>query len=113
MRIIQVAHRTLPHIGGIENYVHRLSRDLALSGHLVEVFTTRSDPRNAPSEPGTTTFPTLFSGRRNPIPLGLSRALRRSRADLIHFHSPWYFSTFAPLLRRIATPTVVTVHGAY
>ena len=42
MRILHVSHQYRPAIGGSENYIADLSEQLALRGHTVDVFTSRS-----------------------------------------------------------------------
>lgn len=42
MRLLHVSHQYAPAIGGAERYITDLSEELATRGHLVDVFTTRS-----------------------------------------------------------------------
>lgn len=43
MRIALVSHRILPHRGGIETHVYQVSRELALRGHRVTIFTQHAE----------------------------------------------------------------------
>src|SRR5438093_898257 len=79
MRIGQVAHRYLPSIGGIENYVYRLARDLSQGGHSVEIFTTTPDPSQTPAGVGVHSVNAILPGSTNPIPIGLFKLLRATK----------------------------------
>ncbi len=110
MRIGQVSHRYLPSIGGIENYVYRLSRDLSRRGHEVEIFTTTPSAISSPPGVAVHSVRTIPGFDRNPIPVGLHKQLQLSKLDIVHFHSPWYLTSILPLLHD--TPrAVMTVHG--
>jgi len=112
MRIGQVSHRYLPSIGGIENYVYRLSRDLSRMGHEVEIFT--ATPAAVSSPPGVVvrSVRTVPIFDTNPIPIGLHRQLQVSKLDIIHFHSPWYLTSILPLLHDLPS-AIMTVHGLF
>ncbi|MDE2058817.1 MAG: glycosyltransferase family 4 protein [candidate division NC10 bacterium] len=116
MKVAQICHVYLPHIGGTELHVYNLVRDLARAGHTVEVLTTdmetalSADEINRFPAKRFNAFPVLF---RNPFPVGLARYLTRHRYDLIHVHSPWLWpSIIGSLLKRTAR-LVVTSHGLY
>ena len=113
MKIGQVAHRFLPSIGGIENYVSRLSRDLGAEGDSVTIFTTTDSPAEVGDSVHVRTVPAIFQNSRNPVPLGALELIQEAKLDLVHFHSPWYFTSILPLWRRLDIPVVMTVHGAY
>ena len=113
MKIGQVTHRFLPSIGGIENYVSRLSRDLAAEGDSVTIFTTTDSPAKARDSIRIQTIPSILQKGRNPVPMGELDLIKAAKLDLIHFHSPWYFTSILPLLGHLNIPVVMTVHGAY
>src|SRR5574337_1639890 len=116
MKVAQICHVYLPHIGGTELHVYNLTGDLARAGHTVEVLTTDMETSVSAEEidrfPAKRfkAFPVLF---RNPFPVGLARYLTRHRYDLIHVHSPWLWpSIIGSVLKRTAK-LVVTSHGLY
>src|SRR6266566_5414633 len=113
MKIGQVAHRFVPSIGGIQNYVNRLSRDLSAKGNSVTIFTTTDSPATLGDSIHIRTVRSIFRESRNPLPIGTLRLINEAKLDLIHFHSPWYFTSILPLWRSLNIPVVMTVHGAY
>src|SRR5437867_13443560 len=104
MRIAQVSHKFPPSIGGIENYVHRLSRDLAAEGHLVTVITTSKHPAPLLESIVIRQLPSILSKRRNPIPFRTLSCLQSANLDLVHFHSPCSFISFMTLPRHLDLP---------
>jgi len=112
MRIGQVSHRFRPSVGGIENYAYRLSRDLHARGHEVVVFTTTPADPVLGNQFRHEHIPSLIRSGRNPFPLEIQRRTHEASLDLIHFHSPWYFTSIIPLLKPFEIPVIMTVHGA-
>ena len=117
MDVAQVTHCYRPSIGGIENYVHRLTESARANGHTVTTYTTDLSTRNDDS-PLTTASDVYYcettaSLLRNPLSLELHRRVRSSDHDCYHLHSPWFLSTLsaAHAIPEDA-PVVMTVHGA-
>jgi len=116
MKVAQICHVYLPHIGGIEFHVYNLTGDLVRAGHAVEVLTTDMETALSAEEidrfPAKRfkAFPVLF---RNPFPVGLARYLTRHRYDLIHVHSPWLWPSIIGSLLKSTAKLVVTSHGLY
>jgi len=114
MKIAQVCHTFLPHIGGIELYVYRLARDLFKKGAEVEVITTDWGIEKKESF----SFPVrYFKGSpvllRNPLALGVLFHFWKKDYDIIHLHSVWFWPSFWATLLRKKAKVVVTVHGVY
>lgn len=121
MKILQVSPYFLPHEGGIEKYVFRLSRDLANEGHKVVIFSSMI-PKGAKfyekmSDFEVYRFPTFITPLRNPIPFGLAKKIVRilNTYDLINCHDEHGFTSnivaLVKLLKLTKTPVVLTSHG--
>ncbi|MGW2565737.1 glycosyltransferase family 4 protein [Streptomyces sp. NPDC001537] len=123
LRVLLVSHYYPPHVGGIENVVHREARGLAARGVEVTVLTSagrssvtfedgvrvvRVAAWNGAERRAGVPFP-LFS------PALLTTALRLvRRADAVHIHDCLYLSSWAAGLaaRLTRTPYVLTQHVA-
>jgi glycosyltransferase involved in cell wall biosynthesis len=126
MRVLMVTDFYWPHVGGVEQHVRTLSRELSDRGHAVTVATTRTDglPEiewDGPVEIARlrTTTQGMSSLRHQsrpwapPLPdPGASRALHRiideRRPDVIHGHD-WLARSLLPL-RDGSPPLVTTLH---
>ena len=106
-------HLYRPHLGGIENYVHRLKNSLELRGHEVKVYTSDLSVRGTTErENGVFYCKTSFAPLRNPVSFELIRRLRESRADVYHLHSPWFVWSLFSAHALGERPKVMTVHSA-
>lgn len=113
MKIGQIPHLYLPHLGGIENYVHRLKNSLEKRGHEVTVYTTDLSIRGITDREKNTFYcKTDFVLERNPFSSELFKKLKETHEDVYHLHSPWFFSSLfaAEVLRK--RPKIMTVHSA-
>ena len=128
MRIALLADAYPPRVGGLEQHVQTLGRELARRGHDVRVMTIAAptDPPLADDDGiGVVRIPSLV-GRvpgayeevdrpfAPPAPdpglvLGLGRALRALRPDVVHAHG-WIAHAYPPLKPAIGAPLVVTLH---
>lgn len=125
MRVLIVAHYTLPHVGGVEHLVDMEAQVLAESGH--EVLILASDGTGAGRRP---TYPPQVRVRRVaawhglehlwsvPYPVFSPRLWGIVReavgwADLVHAHGFLFQSTVVALwwARWFAKPTLLTEHG--
>lgn len=115
MKILQVYKDVHPFVcGGIERYVHDLSSFLADRSHEVEVLVAgdRSD-NSVISVSGFTirSIPCVCRILSNPICPGLKGYLKRTSADLIHFHIPLPSAVISWLMAKQNTPYIVTYHS--
>jgi glycosyltransferase involved in cell wall biosynthesis len=128
MRILMLTDLYWPLVGGLEQAVRALGRELTERGHTVAV-ATLAQPGLPPREDdeGVTIFRLsgalqrnagLFSDDRRryaaPAPdpetvLALRRVLAAFRPDVVHGHN-WLVRSFLPLKRRSGVPLVVTLH---
>jgi len=116
MKIAQVCHTYLPHIGGLEFYVYRLSRDLKKRGADVEVITTTlglEDNKTIKSKFPINYFKVTLNFIRNPFSLGMYRYFKKKSFDIIHLHSIWFFPSVEAILKKKDAKIITTVHGVY
>jgi rhamnosyl/mannosyltransferase len=117
MKILQVYKDIYPPVsGGIERYIHDLSLHLARSGHEVSVLVASRRAalrsRQVLSDGiRTVEAPCLFRLLSNPVCLGLGGFVRRSGADVIHYHHPLPAATLSWFFSRPRVPHVVTYHS--
>ncbi len=115
MRILEVYKGIYPRTkGGIERYVHDLGGHLSGRGHVVEVLVPSGRPRGRSCElqgMEVRTVPGLITLLSNPITPGLGLALRRSRADILHFHLPLPTAVLSWSVWGDGRPYVVTYHS--
>jgi glycosyltransferase involved in cell wall biosynthesis len=111
VRVAEVCHYYLPHIGGIELYVHRVARDLIAGGDVCRIFSS-SASGVAEGEPAVY-LPSILP--RNPVLLGLGRALREYRPDVIHAQSIWFWPSVqaARAKEELGCRLVNSVHGVW
>jgi rhamnosyl/mannosyltransferase len=113
LRVLHVGKFYPPHRGGMESHVETLCRELKAEVD-VEVLVS-ADGRRTVREtvdgvPVTRigTLATLASASVNP---GMARAIRRARADVVHFHHPNPTGVLSYLASGRRGPLVVTYHS--
>lgn len=113
MKIAQVTHNYLPHIGGLEFYVKRLVDSLKEHGTSADVLTTDLGT----SEPGRKSeaiyFKTSFAIMRNPFSLDYIKYLRKNKYDILHVHSVWFIHGLIAVYYRNNARIITTIHGVY
>lgn len=116
MKILQTPVRFYPFIGGVENYVYYLSRELVKSGHQVKVICANQPPsKSKETVEGIEVKRLSYLGRlaNTNITPGLPLALSDEDCDIIHTHipTPWTadWSSFISKLKK--KPLVVTYHN--
>ncbi|MGW4287905.1 glycosyltransferase family 4 protein [Streptomyces sp. NPDC004673] len=123
LKVLLVSHYYPPHVGGIENVVHREALGLTAQGAQVTVLTS-ADRSSTTVEDGVRVVRVAaWNGaeRRAGVPFPLfspallPAALRLARgADVVHIHDCLYLSSWAAGLaaRLTRTPYVLTQHVA-
>ena len=109
MRVAQVCHYYLPHLGGIEIYTRRTARDLLLAGDECRVFTSRHSLGEGAALPEASYLPSIIS--RSPYVPGVAEAVAGYQPDVIHAQSIWFWPSVQ--VARLGLPLVVTVHGLW
>ena len=114
-RIVHVYKDVYPPVeGGVERIIHHLARLTADEFEPVVLVAARSG-RSTERElvPGVRVVEVASFGRvlSTPLAPGFIGALRRSRADLFHFHIPHPTGELAYLLSGLKTPAVATYHS--
>lgn len=125
-RIALVSSSFAPHVGGVEEHVRQVARELRSLGDAVEVWTVDRGTGPAVREVDGTTVRYLPTPLPSASPGGLGRflaafpsarhrwvdAVRRFRPDLLHVHCFGPNGVYAlGLHRRFGVPLVVTSHG--
>jgi glycosyltransferase involved in cell wall biosynthesis len=128
MRILMLTEFYPPLVGGVEQVVRMLSRDLVARGHDVSVATIHTPGQPEVEDDGgvhvyrlrglTQRFGSLFSDPKRPFhppaadPLltkGIRDVIAAERPDIVHAHS-WMLYSFLPLKKRAGAKLVVTLH---
>ncbi len=126
MHIVQVTPRFPPALGGMENYVYFVSRELVTRGHQVSVVTSDDTDSNGREN---ITFSTDQSGIRVlRYPLWFKEGLREYwclpavknalsclKPDIVHAHGYRCLSSWsaARWCRNHEVPLILTAHGIY
>ena len=112
MRILQVYKDVHPFVrGGIERYIHDLSRYLSTRGHEVDVLVAGGGVSEEVSGFKVIKYPCLCRILSNPISPRLLRILKTIPADVLHFHLPLPSAVAAWMLSGRDTPYLVTYHS--
>lgn len=117
MKILQVAALYPPHIGGIENHVHQLSRNLVKRGHDVTVYTSNI-PKTKKYEVIDGVKIHRFNSIGSPfnnqiIPEMFIKLLNNIDFEVIHAHGHLQLTTnFAAISSfKNKIPLIITSHG--
>lgn len=114
-RIVHVYKDVYPPVeGGIERIIFHLTRLTAgeFEPHvLVASRSWRGGEREIAPGVRVTEVPSAGRALSTPLAPGFVTALRRSRADLFHFHIPHPTGEVAYLLSGLSTPAVATYHS--
>ena len=117
LRILMVAARYLPEMGGIETHVHEVSKRLVALGHSVAILTTDRSGRLPAEEISSGVTVRRVNawprGRDYYLAPGIVREIMRSDWDLVHVQG---CHTFVPPLamltaRTRGVPYVITFHS--
>jgi glycosyltransferase involved in cell wall biosynthesis len=110
MKIGHITPSYLPNVGGIENYIKRVSQSLEKKGYEIKIYTT--DWRiKGKLETNAFYFKTDFTIFRNPISFEMYRNLKKTNDDVYHFHAPWFFIHMLAENAIRNKPKVMTLHG--
>lgn len=114
-RVVHVYKDVYPPVdGGIERAIYhlvRLSRDRFDPAVIIASESSRGSTRRIADGVEVTEVPSLGRLMSTPFAPGFIPALRRSRADLFHFHFPHPTGEVAYLLSGLRTPAVLTYHA--
>jgi glycosyltransferase involved in cell wall biosynthesis len=116
MRIVQTPARFYPFIGGVENYVYNLSKELARLGQEVQIICAR-EPEAQEKESRDCIeirrLPYTCKIANTNITPALPFALFQQEFDLIHTHlpTPWSADWSSIISRLKGRPLVLTYHN--
>jgi len=116
MKILEVSHVFLPHIGGIESYVYRTARDILAKGDECQVLTSSNGKKTGKSKVYGIFVNYLKSFNllpRNPWTFGVNKAISEYKPDIVHIHSIWFLLSWqvARLKKSYGFKVINTVHG--
>jgi glycosyltransferase involved in cell wall biosynthesis len=129
MRVLLLSDFYPPMVGGVEQHVQTLARELAGRGHAVTVATigARGESRHVQDDRGASVVrlpttlsrvPSLYSEASRPfappapdpeLTLHLARLVRRVRPDVVHAHG-WIVHSYLPIQAAVGVPLVATLH---
>lgn len=113
MKIVQICHNYLPHIGGIEYYIKRTVDNLVQKNYKSKVLTTdMNTPLNGRKDEATY-FKTSISLMRNPFSMDFTKHLISNNYEIMHLHSIWFITSFMAVLFSKKAKIVTTIHGVY
>lgn len=132
MNILMVTTFYPPHIGGVENHVDNLSRNLAKRGHCVTILTSMLPEGDLPFHEKTGDDITIYR-LKTVFPLGWLTAslshqgftlntksaiedlVKKIGFDVVHIHGHHYYLTWRALevLYSLGVPSVLTLHGLF
>lgn len=113
LRVLHVGKFYPPHHGGMESHVETLCRELRADVE-VEVLVSADDRRTTHETVDgvpVTRIGTLANVASASINPGMARAIRRARADVVHFHHPNPTGVLSYLASGRRGPLVVTYHS--
>ena len=116
MKILQTPVRFYPSVGGVENYVYNLSKELVNLGHEVTVVCA-NEKSNIKKEiiDGIEVKRLNYSGKiaNTNITPSLPVELIKSKFDIIHTHlpTPWSADWSTIASRILRTPLILTYHN--
>jgi rhamnosyl/mannosyltransferase len=116
MRVLHFYKDAYPEsVGGIEQFIHQLSRGLAAKGVQCDVLALSRGPAPDTSEHGYRSYRARLDVEVSSTGMSLSAFRQFSRlqrdADLVHYHFPWPFMDVVHFLARRRAPSIVTYHS--
>lgn len=115
MKILQTPTRFYPFIGGVENYVCCLSRELVKRGHGVSVVCADEPKNNIATYDGVkiNRLPYLFKIASTNITPSLPYMLYNENFDIIHTHlpTPWSADWSGIVSKLKKKPVILTYHN--
>jgi rhamnosyl/mannosyltransferase len=115
LRVLHLGKYYPPHRGGMETHLEMLCQQLKEFAD-VEVIVANGSSRNQEVEEHRNGIPitrlrTLIQLRSAPICRGMVKAIRKSRADIVHLHHPNPLAMLAWIASRHPAPLVLTYHS--
>lgn len=112
MKILQTPARFYPYVGGVENYVYYLSKELVKRGHEVKVVCANEPSGNADIE-GIKVKRLNYIGKIANTNITLSLPLHLNDFDVVHTHlpTPWSADWSAVVSAIKRRPLVLTYHN--
>jgi glycosyltransferase involved in cell wall biosynthesis len=113
MKIAQVTHNYLPHIGGMEFYVKRVVDSLNKKNISPVVLTTDMGTSKTGRKEEALYFKTSVAVMRNPLSLRYIQHLKGNSYDILHLHSVWFLHSLPAVYFRKKARVISTIHGVF
>lgn len=115
MNILQTPVRFYPAVGGVENHVYYLSKELVKQGHSVKVICADEPTSKIKSIFGIEVkrLKTWFKITNTNITLSLPFEILKSKYDIIHAHmpTPWSSDWSILLSKLMGKKSIITIHN--
>src|SRR6185437_12974000 len=115
LRVVHVYKDIYPVVGGIENHIRLLCRELArqpdIQPHILVANPRRRSEAGRLDGVPVTRAASLATVASTPLSPRLALELRRLRPDLVHLHFPYPIGEVAALLAVPNVPTMITYHS--
>ncbi|HVA91637.1 MAG TPA: glycosyltransferase [Chloroflexota bacterium] len=115
LRVAHVYKDIFPVVGGIENHIRLLCRELArqpdIQPHILVTSLDRRSQAGRLDGVPITRAGRLASAASTPLSPRLAIELRRIRPDIVHLHFPYPVGEVAALLAVPRVPTIITYHS--
>ena len=112
MKIAQISHTYLPHMGGIEMYINKLVCKIE-NKYDITILTTDMGGKQDNNVCKTFYFKAFPILMRNPFSFGLIRHLLNNKYEIMHLHNIWFFPCIEAAILKRDSKIVTTIHGAW
>lgn len=113
MKVLQINKKYFPWVGGVEKVVRDICVSLKDKVEIEALVTsdTRQKKVERYEDICVTRLPTLFTLGNTPISLSLISELKKSKADIYHFHHPYPWGDISYLITKPKGKVIVTYHS--
>lgn len=112
MKIAQISHTYLPHVGGIEYYVHRLISHIN-GRYDIYILTSDMGRKKDDNMHKTIYFKSFPVLMRNPFLFGLIKHLWNNKYDIMHLHQIWFLPSLEAAILKKDSKIITTIHGVW
>jgi glycosyltransferase involved in cell wall biosynthesis len=115
LKILQTPIRFYPYIGGVENHVYYLSKELTKLGNKVKVLCTNEPKSNKKLVDGVNVERVSYTGKITNTNISFSFPLKifQSDFDIIHTHmpTPWTADWSVLMAKIMKKKSIITIHN--
>lgn len=115
LKVLQTPIRFFPYIGGVENHVYYLAKELVKRGHTIKVLCANEPKSQNKKIDGITVkrLPYSFKITNTNISLSLPKEISTSSFDIVHTHmpTPWTSDWSILLAKLMKKKSIITIHN--